>query len=125
MFQYKGEVPIPLLGQVDDLLGVSEAGFKTEQLNSYINVKTADKELQFGIDKCNYMIASKAGLDEYLKPELQVDSWQLFHKENANMEEKFEGKVPMEQKNLSCTLGICFHKVEVIYQTLPTKRTDL
>ena len=31
MFKFKGEVPIPLLGQVDDLLGV--AGFKSEQLN--------------------------------------------------------------------------------------------
>ena len=27
MFRFKGEVAIPLLGQVDDLLGVAEAGF--------------------------------------------------------------------------------------------------
>ena len=39
MFKFKGEVPIPLLGQVDDLLGVAEAGFKSEQLNAFVNKK--------------------------------------------------------------------------------------
>ena len=51
MFRFKGEVAIPLLGQVDDLLGVAEAGFKSEQLNAYVNVKTADNDLQFGAEK--------------------------------------------------------------------------
>ena len=47
MYKFQGEVPIPLLGQVDDLIGVAEAGYKSSQLNSYVNVKTADKDLQF------------------------------------------------------------------------------
>ena len=47
MFRFIGEVPFPLLVQVDDLLCVAEAGFKSEQLNDFVNVKTADKDLQF------------------------------------------------------------------------------
>ena len=43
IYRFMGEVPIPLLGQVDDLIGVAEAGYKSEQLNSYVNVKAADK----------------------------------------------------------------------------------
>ena len=45
MFKIKGEVNILLLGQVDDLLGVAEAGFKSEQLNAFVKVKTANKDL--------------------------------------------------------------------------------
>ena len=30
MFHYKGVVPIPLLCQVDELVGVAEAGYKTK-----------------------------------------------------------------------------------------------
>ena len=33
---------------IDDLVGVSEMGQKAVQLNDFINVKTAEKKLQFG-----------------------------------------------------------------------------
>ena len=66
---YKGDVPIPLLGRVDYLLGVADVGFKTEQLNAFVNVKTADKDLQFWSD----MNVSKVKLQSFLKPELYVD----------------------------------------------------
>ena len=45
MFQYKSLVPIPFLGQVDDLIGVADDGYKTKQLNLFVNVKTADNLL--------------------------------------------------------------------------------
>ena len=51
MYKFHGKVPIPLLGQVDDLIGVAEAGFKSAQLNFYVYVKPADKDLLFGIEK--------------------------------------------------------------------------
>ena len=35
IFKYKGYIPIGILGQVDDLIGVTEAGFKAIQMNSY------------------------------------------------------------------------------------------
>ena len=47
LYKYKGYVPIGILGQIDDLIGVREAGFKAQQINSFLNVKTANKYLQF------------------------------------------------------------------------------
>ena len=45
MFRYKGYIPVPFLGQIDNTIGITDAGFKAGQLNSFINVKTADKYL--------------------------------------------------------------------------------
>ena len=56
IFRYMGEVPVPLLGMVDDLIWVAEAGYKTTQLDAFVNVKTADKDFYFGVDKCKVMI---------------------------------------------------------------------
>ena len=56
IYKYKGFVPVGILGQIDDLIGVTEAGYKAQQMNSYLNVKTADKYLQFGPDKCKSML---------------------------------------------------------------------
>ena len=47
MYKFKVDVPIPLLGQVDDLQGIAEAGYKSKQHNTFANVKTAEKDLQF------------------------------------------------------------------------------
>ena len=41
-YLYKNTLPISMLGLVDDIIGVTEAGFKAVQTNSIINVKTAD-----------------------------------------------------------------------------------
>ena len=51
VYTYKGEVDIPPLGMVDDLICVSECGHKTAMMNSYINFKTNSKKLQFGVKK--------------------------------------------------------------------------
>ena len=59
--RFMGEMAIPLLGQVYDLIGVAEAGYKSDQLNAFVNAKTADKDLQFGHEKCKTMLISKEG----------------------------------------------------------------
>ena len=105
MYRFKGEVPVPLLVQVDDLLGVSIVGHKAEQLNGFVNVKTAEKDLQFGSEKCNYMIVSKVKSDASNISELFVDSWQLQHTEEGDTEENFIGKVRMEEKDSLLYLG--------------------
>ena len=56
IFKYKGYVPVGILGLIDDLIGVTEAGYRAQQMNAFINVKTADKYLQFGPDKCKTMV---------------------------------------------------------------------
>ena len=105
MYKFKGQVPIPLLGQVDDLLGISEAGYKSEQLNAFVNVKTSDKDLQFSSDKCSFMVVSKMKLKSFQKSELFVDTWRLKHISDDKMIEDFEGKVPMNEENSFVYLG--------------------
>ena len=105
MYKYKGEVPVPLLGQVDDLLGVTEAGFKCEQLNAFVNVKTADKDLQFGPAKCKSMIVSKVKPEPFHKPQLSVDAWKLEHTKSGNLKEEFTGKVDISDENSLMYLG--------------------
>ena len=34
MYRYKGFVPVPVLGQINDVIGVTLAGYKAAQLNS-------------------------------------------------------------------------------------------
>ena len=43
LYFFKGIVPIGPLGMVDDLLTISECGFKTSFMNQFINFKTATK----------------------------------------------------------------------------------
>ena len=38
------------------MVGVTEAGFRAQQMNALINVKTAEKGLQFGSTKCKIML---------------------------------------------------------------------
>ena len=56
---YKDSLLISILGMVDDMLGITEAGFKAQQLNTFMNVKTAEKSLQFGPKKCKAMLVGK------------------------------------------------------------------
>ena len=45
LFQEKPEflVTIPVLGMIDNTLGITEAGVNAQQMNAYINTTTADK----------------------------------------------------------------------------------
>ena len=110
MYKFMGEVPIPILGQVDDIIGVTEAGFKSNQLNAYINVKTSDKEFQFGPSKCKTMIVSKVKPEQFQKPELKEDSWEVIHAEDGSMNEYFRGKVNIEEENSLIYVGFMLSK---------------
>ena len=111
MYKFQGEVPIPLLGQVDDLIGVAEAGYKSSQLNSYVNVKTADKDLQFGTDKCKVMLISKMNIQDFHKPKLTVDAWDHGrHETNGEMIEEYKGKVDIEEEDKLMYLGYMLSK---------------
>ena len=51
-YMYKNVLPISMLGLVDDVVGVTDTGYKAQQLNKILNVKTSEKGIQFGINKC-------------------------------------------------------------------------
>ena len=55
-YLFKNVLPVGFLGLVDDIVGITEAGYKALQLNAVMNVKTAEKTLQFGVLKCKSMI---------------------------------------------------------------------
>ena len=80
-YKYKNILPISLLGLVDDMIGISEVGFKVKQMNALINVKTAEKRLQFGIKKCKTMLVGK-NTENCLKSKLEVDSWKAEYKDD-------------------------------------------
>ena len=46
-YMYKDTLPISLLGLVDDIVGVTETGYKAQQMNVIINVRTAEKCCSF------------------------------------------------------------------------------
>ena len=108
LYRYKGHVPIGILGMIDDIVGVSENGVSATQLNAYINIKTAEKKLQFGHSKCNSLtIAHKNAT--YVKSDLVIDHWSEKHDENDQLIETYEGKVNMsevcEQKYLGFVIS--------------------
>ena len=73
-YLYKGEVEIPPLSMVDDLLCISECGYKTTMLNTFLKVKTNCKKLQFGENKCKKLHVGKY-CEEFKCQDISVDSW--------------------------------------------------
>ena len=61
-------------------------------------MKTADKDFQFGPDKCTYIVVSKMKINNCDKSELFVDTWTINHRQNGNFDEEIMGKVPMSQE---------------------------
>ena len=97
-YQYKNELPISMLGLVDDVVGVTEAGFKAQQLNVILNVKTSEKGLQYGISKCKSMIIGKE--ENCISSELLVDNWNQEYIEDVRtgeykLVERYSGEVPI------------------------------
>ena len=82
-YRYKDSLMVNMLGMVDDLIGVTEAGYQAKQMNTFINVKTAEKTLQFGPSKCKSMFVGKSSndfLQIHILGEIQLFS--LKHRKN-------------------------------------------
>ena len=99
-YLYKSVLPVGFLGLVDDIVGGTEAGYKAQQLNAHINIKTAEKTLQFGIKKCKSMLVGKSK-DNIINNSLQIDNWVVDHVEDtvtgeAVLVEQYVGKVKID-----------------------------
>ena len=108
-YLYKNILPIGFLGMVDDIAVITEAGIKANQINSFLNVKTAEKTLQFGPKKCQYMIVGKNS-EIIMQKNLQVDSWKTEYLENKTsgeyeLTENYEGKINISQTDSYKYLG--------------------
>ena len=42
-YKYKDSLKVSMLGMVDDLIGITGAGYQTKQMNMFINIKTLKK----------------------------------------------------------------------------------
>ena len=92
LYKYKGHVPIGILGMIDDIVGVSEHGFNATQLNAFINIKTAEKKLKFGHNKCKTLTISHKNVN-YVKSDLLIDHWVESHDKSDQLVETFKGKI--------------------------------
>ena len=108
-YKYKDKLPIGFLGLVDDIVGITEAGYKAQQLNAFINLKTAEKSLQFGVKKCKSMLVCKDGKSD-VNSDIMVDSWVTSYEENiqsgeVKLIENFSGLTKIEQTTTQKYLG--------------------
>ena len=89
IYLYKNKVEIPPLTMQDDTLGISVCGFRSIQMNQFLNTRTNLMNLQFGQDKCEKMHVGKT-LNEDICTNMTVDSWKevLFKNENDETELK-------------------------------------
>ena len=76
-------------------------------MNTFINIKTAEKTLQFGPSKCKYMLGKPS--KKILNSELCVD-WTVHYEDNLEtgeleLIETFDGPVKMEQTTAQKYLG--------------------
>ena len=98
LYYYKGNVGIPPLAMVDDLVAVSNCGMESVKTNGFLNAKTNVKKLQFGGDKCHKM---HVGKENHLCPDLYVDNWELEKVDELktginNLKDVFVGDYKME-----------------------------
>ena len=108
LFRYKNEVPVGVMGMVDDTICVSEEGQKSQQMNAFFNVKAAEKKLQFSELKCHTMTIHKSKRKHKLS-DLKVDIWKQTYDDNDVLHEIFNEdhtlKEETEQKYLGCILS--------------------
>ena len=91
-YLYKNTLKVGFLGLVDDIIGVTEAGLDAQKLNAFMNIKTAEKTLQFGQTKCKSMLVGK-NTETVINNELLVDTWEVKHSETGEEEiiENYKG----------------------------------
>ena len=86
-YTYKNEVEIPALGWIDDLITVSESGYKTARINALINAQIASKKLRLGAKKC-FMMHVGNKHEDYKNNQLYVDGWDVQTVESYTAGEK-------------------------------------
>ena len=75
IYMYKGKVEIPPLTMQDDTLSISECGYKTNKMNTFLNTHTKLMNLQFGSEKCSKMHIGKH-MNRDICPQLSVEAWE-------------------------------------------------
>ena len=108
-YSYRGEVDIPPLGMIDDLLCVTECGPRSSMMSGFINCKTNSKKLMFEIEKCKKLHVGQTVMD-FKCQDLFLDKWTevAIRGEEAKdivYQDVFEGEEMIEQKEEEKYLG--------------------
>ena len=108
LYEYRGHVKIPPLAMVDDIVAVAECGFKTVDMNTYLNTKTNLKKLQFGAKKC---VKMHIGCRKTYCPQLYIDQWKLKHVKDTqfnvrNFDDVMDAPHAMETTDEQRYLGV-------------------
>ena len=108
-YLYKNCLPVGFLGLVDDIIGVTEAGLNAQKMNAFINIKTAEKTLQFGPSKCISMLIGK-NTEQVINSPIMVDNWTVEYEENietgeVDLKENYAGLVEVEKADEQKYLG--------------------
>ena len=96
LYRYKGIVPIPSLGLMDDSAMLTEVGYKSEIVNVSMNENSAEKSFQFNERKCKYLKIGK-NKDTVISQTLEVDTWKRSYDKNDNLIEEEGGKKSMTE----------------------------
>ena len=90
-YLYKNILPVGFLGLVDDIIGITEAGIDAHKMNAFMNVKTAEKTLQFGQTKCKSMLVGR-NTENVINNELVVDTWTVGYDAEDDIIESYSGQ---------------------------------
>ena len=100
-YKYKDIVKIPALGWIDDIITVSESGYKTARMNSFINTQLAVKKLRLGAKKCVTLHIGN-NHEEYKHVQLFVDGWSVKAVKSHNSEtSKWKDTFNSDMKEIS------------------------
>ena len=89
IYTYRNNIPIVPFTMCDDLLAISECGFKTNLMTSFINSQASFKFLQFGIKKCFKLHIGKERQKFKCCP-IKLDCWKTEEVEDDNNEVKLK-----------------------------------
>ena len=92
IYMYRDTVPIAPLRMCDDLLTVSECGFQTDLMASYIYAQARFNFPQFGLSKCYKMHIGKSKQSFECTP-VFLDSWK-----SEEIENKITGNIELQEK---------------------------
>ena len=99
IYMYKNKVKIPPLVMQDDILIISECGFKSRKMNQFLNTQTKLMNLQFGSDKCEHMHIGKK-INQDICSSHSVEAWKSVLVKSGNnkkeLEDRFIGRVKMK-----------------------------
>ena len=92
-------------------------------MNAFINVKTTEKNLQFGTKKCKSLLVGK-NTENVTNTKLMVDNWESRYETEGDETKLFKGLVDLDKLMNRRTLVLLSQTKVTIWQTSIKSRTN-